>query len=242
MIRLIRGEGYRLCHKKSIYIYLAALTLGYILLAFIRAPGFTAQSVVTDADNLFMLTPALLGGIIFSTIYLDDLRANSLLTLIGSGLGRTRIVAAKFLLTMFVSTLTFGLLPLVHSVLYRLLGSPFTMAQLGSIYLIALKYLLLTLGYIALSSVIVYGTRRPSFALVGYMLLVFTVIGGLLLLLTNNLGLDLTQHLLTGITVRITNPTQSGTLPYATLLEYLAWILGSSTLAVIALNEKEVEF
>ncbi|MGI6544871.1 MAG: hypothetical protein ACOX2M_00300 [Fastidiosipilaceae bacterium] len=242
MIRLIRGESYRLCHKKSIYIYLAALTLGYILLAFIRAPGFTDQSVVTDADNLFMLAPALLGGIIFSTIYLDDLRANSLLTLIGSGLGRTRIVAAKFLLTTFVSTLTFGLLPLLHGVLYWILGGSVTAARLGAVYLIAFKYLLITLGYIALSSAIVYATRRPSLALAGYMLLAFTVIGSLLLLLTHNLGLNIAQYLLTGITVRITDAVQRGTLPYAALLEYLALIIGSSVLAVIALDKKEVEF
>ena len=87
MLNYMRGELYRLLHKKSLYLFFGALALGYTLVAFVRSGGLGEDSLLGDAANFFGYLPALAGGFLFAAVYTDDLSAKSLATLVGFGIG-----------------------------------------------------------------------------------------------------------------------------------------------------------
>jgi ABC-type transport system involved in multi-copper enzyme maturation permease subunit len=111
MFDLMRGELYRLAHKKSLFIYFAALTVAYLLLAFIRSGGFTATSAGDDAMSLFGFLPPFIGVILFAGVYTDDLDSRNLIALVGFGLGKVRIVVAKLVVFALLAGVIFALVP-----------------------------------------------------------------------------------------------------------------------------------
>jgi len=242
MFKLIRGELYRVLHKKSLYMYFGILTLGYVLLAIMRSGGFNNNSVVGDASNLFYLTPALVGGFLFSAIYTDDLNSKNLITLIGYGLRKSNIVIVKMILTAFFVTVFFGLLPLFHSAIYIGFGYTVAASQLAAVYALSVKYLLTTLVYIGISSIVVYGSQRPTFSFVSYILLAFGVIGNLLAMAAHMMNLNISDYLISGITDQINVGMLGDGVPLLPIIEYAAYIIISSTLATIIFNKKEMEF
>ena len=241
MLKLLHGEVYRLARKRSMYIYFAALLVGYCLLIFVRSGGFDAESVVSDA-SYFNFFPALAGGFLFSAIYTDDLNSKNLITLVGYGLSKWKIIVAKFILAVFSSVIFFALLSAIHCGMYAVLGFPPTTRDVGWVCVFALKYLLMTVAFMALSSIVVYGFQRTTFALVAYILLGFSIVYTLVTAIGNVLKLHLGDYLVSGLTDKITLGLISGDFTIAPVLGYAAYLIIAVVLATVALNKKEMEF
>jgi len=242
MLKLIRGEIYRLIHKKSTYIYFAVLLVGYFLLAFMRSGGFDQESLVNDALELFYFLPALVGGFLFAAIYTDDLNAKNLITLVGHGLSKTKIVLAKFVLAILFGAVVFALVPLIHCAIYTALGCLVTTQEWAMLYAIVFKSWLATLGFCALASIVVYGLQRTTFAIVTYILLAVNVVHTLLVSALNMLNLNLSDHLLSGITDRIATDLMSNVSVALPFLEYAIYIVIAVILSIVVFRKKEMEF
>ncbi len=242
MTSMMRADLYRLFHKRSLWRYLGALALGYALLAFVRSGGLGVESVVGDASTLFSLTPPFLGGFLFTSIYLDDLSSGNLATLIGRGLPRRSIVVAKLLVSTLLCVVLFGLVPIVHAGLYLLLGHGPSGSELAMIYAVSSKYLLMTLGYVSLSSVVAYAFQRPTFGVVAYFLLAFGVVDAVLMLGAGALHVEVAGHLLSGVTDRILAcPLNGRCVSLLPVFDYLLILVTSSALCLFALYKKETE-
>jgi len=242
MFKLIRGEIYRLFHKKSMYIYFSSLAVGYFMLAFIRSGGFREDSVITDAMNFFFLLPAMAGGFLFSAIYTDDLNSKNLITLVGFGMNKGKIVIAKFILTALFGAVIFGLAPLIHFAVYAALGCTVTAEMMAAVYMISFKYLLMTLAFAALSGIAVYGLQRTTFAIVLYILLSFNVISGLLAAALKPFAPNFAAHMMSGITDRIVAGMINGSPIVLPVAEYIIYTGIAAALSVIAFYRKEMEF
>jgi len=242
MINLIGGEIYRLLHKKSMYIYFASLAAAYILLAFIRSGGFRPESVLTDAVSAFGLLPAIAGGFLFSAIYTDDLNSKNLISLVGFGISKVKIVVAKFALMALFGTVIFGIAPLFHCAAYALFGQIATMDAVMTISAISLKYLLVTVAFSALAGIVVYGFQRTTFAIVMYLLLAFNIISSLLTIGLNMIDPMLRNHLISGITDRIMTGIMSGSSSALSIMEYIIYVLIAATLTAAVFYKKEMEF
>ena len=242
MLRLIRAETFRLVRKRSLYIYFAALVVAFAVLAYVRSGGFTATSVVDDALTMFGLLPALAGGVTFAAVYTDDLSSRGLITLVGFGVSKTKIVLAKFSLTLVLTTIVYGLAPLVHAAVYALLGWPASAATWGILYAASAKFALLTVLFTALAGIVVYGLQRPTFAVVAYVLLAFGVVSGLVATALGAFAPGLADFLATGITDRVFTALTSGGAPTWPMIEYGVYLLVAMTLAVVAFHKKEMEF
>ena len=242
MTKLLRGEIYRLLHKKSMYFYFCALAAGYFAIAFIRSGGFGEGSVVSDAATMFSLMPALAGGFLFSAVYTDDLNSKILISLVGYGVNKFTIVLAKLILTALSGSLIFGLAPVYHCAVYALLGQPVTTGMAATIYAISLKYLLVTLAYAALSGIVVYGLQRATFAIVTFLLLAFGVVGSLVSVVLNTFAPGLTGHLVPGVTDRILLGLIGGSSSALPVAEYIAFVLAGLALSATAFYRKEMEF
>ena len=242
MLKLINGEIYRFLHKKSVYAYFGALAVGYILFAFVRSGGLHEESVVNDAIKFFSFSPALIGGLLFSTIYTDDLNAKNLITLVGYGLSKTKIVLAKFILAALLGAAAFGLLPLFHYAVYAVFDCVASPVQIGTLYAVSLKFLLMTLAFCALSSITVYGLQRATFAVVTYILFAFGVISTLLTAVINVLELNLYEHLLSGVTDRIMAGVIGNAALAPAIAQYAVYVIIAVALSAAAFNKKEMEF
>jgi len=247
MLRYIRGELYRLLHKKSLYIYFGALALGYFLVAFIRSGGFGENSIISDAANLFTFLPVLAGGCLFAAVCTDDLNAKSLATLVGFGMGKTKIVLAKLCLMALLSAAAFGLVPLFHCGVYAMLGCAPGAGDWAMLYALTLKFLLSALAFAVLSGVMVYGAQRVTFAVVLYILLAFNVASGLASAVLNmdfvtSLAPNLSSHLMSGISDRIFIALTGGGSMIRPAVEYVIYVAIAAALSIIAFRKKEMEF
>jgi len=242
MLNLIRGEIYRLLHKKSMYIFFGSLAVGYFLLAFIRSGGFGEESVVTDAMNFFFFLPATAGGFLFSAIYTDDLNSKNLTALTGFGMNKAKIVTAKFILAVLSGTIIFGLAPLFHCAVYAALGCAANTGIIMAVYAISIKFMLITLAFSALSGIAVYGFQRTTFAIVLYILLAFNVVGSLLAAALKPFVPNLAAHLMSGITDRIFACVISGVLPVLPAAEYILYTAIALSLSIMVFYLKEMEF
>lgn len=242
MLKLVRGEIYRLFHKKSMAVYFGALTILYFFLAFIRSGGFSTESVVKDAMTLFNFSSVLAGGFFFSAIYTDDLNSKNLTVLVGYGMSKIQIVLAKLLLSVLFCTVFFGLFPLFHAAIYALLGYAATANQMTLLYAASVKFLLMTLAYMTMSSIVVYASQRTTFAIVTYVLLGFGVIKTIFTIAGNVFELNIYNHILSGITDRMIEGIISGNSFVLPLIEYVMYMIIAVVLSAIAFQKKEMEF
>lgn len=245
MRNLFKGEAYRLFHKRNMYLYLGAVFIGYLLIAFMRSGGFTASSVVDDAGNLFQLMPALLGGYFFTSLYSDDLTSKNLITLVGYGTSRTRIVLTKLALMALFTAASFAVLVGLHLGIYALLGAAATGPAIHAVLAFAVQAALATLGFAAVASVVVYGLQRPTFAVVTYFMLAFSVVAMLINAATSMLNIDLSGHLISGTTSQIMAglvvPGAAGSI-MAPGLELLGYLALATAAALYLFKNREMEF
>lgn len=247
MPRLMSADLLRILAKRSLYAYFGGLAAAYALIAYIRSGGFDAMSVVGDATNAFGLLPALVGGYLFSSVVLDDLGSGLLASLVGHGLGKVRIVLSKAALLALLSTLAFGLAAGWLLACHALLGWPAAPSALRLVALVALRYLLVTVGAAAVASSAAYGLQRPTFAMVLYILLSLNVIGGLIsaflrLVIGGPVVEAILDRLLAGIADRLFISLLGATSPWGPLLEYLLYVGLALAVATSAFVHKETEF
>ncbi|MDR2357469.1 MAG: hypothetical protein LBD92_05235 [Oscillospiraceae bacterium] len=246
MIKLLRGEAYRILRKKRLYVFFAALAVGYVLVAYVRSGGFSAESILGDT-RLFILLPPLAGGVLFSTIYLDDLSSKNLATLIGFGVGKAKIAAAKLILTALFAAVVYALAPLLLYAAHAALGFPATAGVMALVCAMSLKQMLTTVAFSALSGAVAYGLQKKAAAMVAYILLAFGVVSQLagLLLRTEFVsgvvpGLD--RRLMPDITDRIITGLTGGVFPVGAVVEYVVYVLAALALSALALDRREMEF
>jgi len=243
MIELFRGEVYRILHKRSMYKYLAVVLLGVLAITFMRSSGFNADSVVDDAGSLFQFMPALLGGYFFTSIFSDDLTSKNLITLVGYGVSRTKIIITKMLLMLVFTFSTFALLTALHLGVYAALGFGATGPAIGYVLAFALQNLLLTLGFTTIAAIVVYGTQRPTFAAVAYFMLAFNVITMIIRAVSGLLEIDLSSRLISGtagdIMMGLLVPGGMSVAPWIEYAAYLALAFGA---AIFVFKRREMEF
>jgi ABC-type transport system involved in multi-copper enzyme maturation permease subunit len=243
MLDLFRGEAYRILHKRKMYLYLGAVLLGYAALIFMRSGNFTANSVATDTDQLFQFLPPLLGGYFFTSLYTDDFVAKNLITLVGYGTSRTRIILTKFLLMTICTTIAFAVLTALHFGLYAAFGFAATGPAISYVLAFALKNLLLTIGFALVATVVAYATQKSTFAVVAYFMLAFNVVSTLIRVAASYMHLNIADRLLSGTTtnivVQMLTPGGNIAAPGLELLAYLGLAIVAS---IIVFKRRELEF
>ena len=247
MLRLINGEIYRLLHKRSMYIFFALLAACYAFLAFVRSGGFNAESILRDANTFFEYLPVLAGGFLFAAIYTDDLSSKNLISLVGFGTGKTKIVIVKFILMAVFCAIAFCMAPLYLCGVHAALGWTASSDTMAAIFIISLRHFLVSVGFAALSGIVVYGLQRMTFAIVAYVLLAFGIISGLVSWILNSDFIsavfpNLSSHLMAGISGRIQAAVANGDPFILPAIEFAVYITVAIALSSLAFHKKEMEF
>jgi len=242
MLDLFRGEVYRLFHKRNMYLYLGAVMLGYVGLVFMRSGGFNQASVFDDANTMFSFLPALLGGYFFTSLYSDDLTAKNLITLVGYGTSRAKIVLTKLALMTVFTVVSFAIFTAIHFGIYTVLGFAATGPVIGYVLAIAFQNILLTVGFALVASIVVYGTQRPTFAAVAYFMLAFNVVKMIFTAISTLANVDIVSHTLSGSAGNIMLQLISGSYAAAPWLEFAGLLTLAIVASVFVFKKKELEF
>jgi ABC-type transport system involved in multi-copper enzyme maturation permease subunit len=246
MINYLNAEIYRLLRKKSLYIFFFATALVYLVLVTIMRLSDLSdepEPLFLDAYNLFILLPPVVGGVLFSAIYTDDISSKNLSTLVGFGLSKVKIVVSKFILGLTFSAVIFALVPLFMFVVYSAFGFVTSAQTMLSIYELLFKYFLITVTFMAFSGMVVYGIQRSTFAIVAYIVLTIGLVGQLLTLLLSNLAENAADNLPTNIINRLYSNLTSGDASILWLcVELIIYIAFSLIISVFLFKRKEMEF
>jgi ABC-type transport system involved in multi-copper enzyme maturation permease subunit len=247
MLNYMRGEFYRMLHKKSMYIFFCAFAALYALFFLVRSGKLEAQDILGDAKLVSAFLPAVFGGFFYASFYTDDLNSKNLATLVGYGLEKHKIVLSKFILMALFSTALFGLAPIFMATLFALIGAAPASAAFGAVCASVLAALLSAVAFAALAGIAVYGLQRGTFAMVLYVLLALGFVSSLLSMLLNGAIVQgffpgIETHIMSAITDRIEQSLASGQLEILALAEYAIYVAAALALSVFAFHKKELEF
>ena len=177
MRRLIRADIRRILKKRSVivlfFIALAFLCFHVIgsYLAYAKDPVVPVKSLMSH-----MSTPELLIGlVILFGVYADDFRSMSYAAVIGRGLSRSKLVLAKLLDTAILTALMYGIITLVLRLGLMLVGCDLTPRLSKAFYMTIFIAVYKTVGYIALSSMILYITNNIPVTTISLLLLYIAV-------------------------------------------------------------------
>ena len=136
----------------------------------------------------------------------------------------------------------FAVAPLVHAGFYALLGFPASAASLGMVYVVSLKFFLMTVAYAALSGIVVYGIQQTTVAIVTYVVLAFGIVGTLLSVALGSFFPAIKTILVSGVTDGVLMGVTTGAPMTGAIIGYVMYLAVAVGFAVLAFAKKEMEF
>ena len=248
MINYIKADFYRIFRKKSLYIFLAICSLGFILAnVLISGDNYTEDVYTGLSVVLLTFVPVFVGLFVFNIVYVDDLRSKSLQTAIGFGKKRSEIVLIKYIDAILL-LLFFTILITLHIlVIPNIFGLSLTSITREVLFSNVLSVVLKSLGYFAISSIAVFFFQKTTSATTVYILLSTGTINIMFSLLLSQSFIvemfgDLHPYLYTESVNNLINAIQLGDDIMKNILIILIYIIGSTVLSSFLFNRKELEF
>ncbi len=160
MRRLISADINRIMHKKLLWI---CLGLGILLLG-ASALGFKVAfvwdgSIFTYAMGFAIPFLEFVFGILTLVyVYGEEVRSMTMITAIGRGLTREKLILAKFLDTVIISVMLNAVMSLFIFIFQLISGAGLTQSQGTLVYLTVFTGLYRTLGYLTVSALFLFIT------------------------------------------------------------------------------------
>lgn len=177
MVNYIKADLYRILHKQSFFGVIGTYIALFVLLIFILFnPTFTGAMYVSKIYTFLDFFPLIIGLIIFVSLYVDDVKSNSIQIAIGYGLPRYKIILSKLLecfTLLIITSICISLLVLITPILLEI-----TIDQSQAINLLKTIFMQMikTISYISISQILIYHTTNSIDGMIMYLLLSTQVI------------------------------------------------------------------
>ena len=177
MRRLIRADIRRILKKRSVIILFFLMLLYLCLIVIGSYPAFDQDPLVPVKELMShtRMPELVLGLVILFGVYADDFRSMSYSCVIGRGLTRSKLVLAKLLDTVILTVIMYGIITLVLTAGLRAVDCSFTPRLSRAFYMTIFIAVYKTVGYIALSSMILYITNNIPLTTISLLLLYIVV-------------------------------------------------------------------
>ncbi len=177
MRRLIRADIRRILKKRSVVVLfcIALAFLGMHVVGSCLAYGKDPVVPVKGLMSHMGMPELVIGLVILFGVYSDDFRSMSYSSVIGRGLTRSKLVLAKLLDTVILTALMYGIITLVLRLGLLFVGCDFTPRLSRAFYMTIFITVYKTVGYIALSSMILYITNNIPVTTISLLLLYIAV-------------------------------------------------------------------
>ncbi len=248
MFNLIKADLYRIFNKKGLYIFSGISTILLLLIVYlVKTPTTTYDDYVMIVSMVVSFSSIIIGAFIVGLVYNDDLKSKSLQSAIGFGMKRSQIVLTKFIVSVFMYSVIFlGFLALVISIpyMFAITVNPDMFNQLITNFGVeALRGIV----YIALTSIVVFATQKPTVVTTAFLLLATQTIANIASLvlrmgfIVRTFG-NLSKYLPTNAVSQL-NMNLYSNLPIGQeIITICIAIIGSIILSIALFNKKELEF
>lgn len=239
MTNYIKAELFRIRNKKNIFKYFVIMFIMYILTVVVRSRSI---EVVSEGQNIIGLFSLFIGGVIFSTVYNDDLSNKTIPQAIGFGNHRRNIVLSKAIVVTITTSIIYLLGFIVFNTVFFAIGKN-SFSDVSKLLNTLGYQLVVTIGFSFLSSIVVFYTQKSTFSIVSYVMLASGVVKQLVFLIATrefikNLFGDIIRFTLSGATSNIFTTTPK----FSYLGVILIYAVLSLAISTILFNKKELEF
>jgi len=238
MIYYIQAEFYRICRKKSMYVFFFILLLFMFLGLYSSARTITQQSLASVAQVSLMLFGTLASAYLFNMIYNDELQAKTVASVVGRGNGRATIVIVKLLLNMILSAIVFIITVCLFISVLFILGISLSPTSIIAICKNALFVALRGIAIGSIASIVIYGVHKGGLALGIFMLTTLGFFTQIVLFVLDKLKLtELSQYLLNPIVAELVDrlSLESG-------VAYVLYVALFTVLAIVVFKQKDLDF
>lgn len=242
MSKYLKSELYRILKKKSFYILLLIVSVGFVALNYMILPSdATIEEYLQPVGMLVSFIPMILGIYIYITVFNDDFNNNIINASVGFGIKRYKLVIYKLIETLILSLIIILVLTGVFFLVGAMYKFTYSSEIINKLILLALKSLVMIVGYSSIASITVYATKKALYGTILYLLLCTGAMYSLLsLVLTSDpvmklIG-DRSGWLFTNLTEGFMNED------YVKLIGVGIYIIVSVVISIIMFKKLELEF
>lgn len=250
MLNYWKADVFRTVRSLSFWILIAVAPLIYLAGVFmVSGPHYSLSTHATIVTMVGVLAAIFAGIGIYNTVYSQDIKAGAMHVAIGRGTARTRVVIAKFVEVLVLSVLVGALLYVFERFVPMVFGIPQNGKLNAALLASVLQFVLQTVIFASLASIVSMARQESVTATVIYVLLAAGVVDqliGLLLSLNvvksvvGNLTGYLPQALANSLGAQLSGI--SGSVSISLVLVYIGYIVVAQVLASWVFNRKELEF
>lgn len=250
MLNYWKADAFRLLRAKSFWLMTLLSPAIYVVGIFmISGSGYSADTHMSTIMMVGVFAAIFSGLGIYNAVYSQDIKAGAMRVAIGRGTGRTQVVIAKFIESVVVTVLAGAVLYVIFRFVPLLFGVPANDTLNKVILVTVLQFLLQTVMYTSLASIVSMARQESVTATVVYVLLAAGIVDQILGLLfkieavkaiVGNAGAYLPQTLSNSLGSSIVG--MGGTVVVSSVVVYVCYVAVSLVLASWVFHKKELEF
>ena len=196
MKNLIKGDIRRIMCKKSLWVaFIAALIFNVLMIMFylFSMNNSSINYVIGNLDGMGDIGGMVIGIAVFLAVYNDDFKSMTIISIIGRGNSRLRIVIAKFINSVIITLILYAIFALQVLVMTKVIGIELAPDEQLALSLGVFRGIYITIGYVTMAAIVIYATGNNAFSV--FMLVMFYLIIPSVLPFTSNLPVVKNIHL-----------------------------------------------
>ncbi len=250
MKNLIRGDIRRIVCKKSLWVaFIAALVINVLMIIFylFSMKNSSFNYMRGNLDGMGDVGGMVIGIAVFLAVYSDDFKSMTIISIIGRGNSRLRIIIAKFINSVIITLILYAISALQILVMTKAIGMELMPDERVALCLGVFRGIYITIGYVTMAAIVIYATGNNAFSV--FMLVMFYLIIPNVLPLTSNLPLVKNIHLerydysglcSNGLSNIILGMTSRGIA--ILILSFIIYVGASIAIICKVFNKKELDF
>ena len=250
MSNLIKGDIRRIMCKKSLWVaFIAALLTDIMLVVFyLFSMNYSSINYMQgNIDGVADFGGMVIGIAVFIAVYSDDFRSMTIISIIGRGTSRLKIIIAKFINSIIITIMLYALFALEIIIMTNVMGIKLPPDERLALCLGVFRGIYLTIGYMTMAAIVIYATRNNAFSV--FMLVMFYLIIPNVLPLASNLPVIRNIHIerydysglcSNGIANIILGMKTQGVL--ILISAFLIYVGASLAIIFMVFNKKELDF
>lgn len=196
MKNLIKGDIRRIMCKKSLWVaFIAALIVNVLMIVFyvFTMNNSSFNYMMGNLDGMGDFGGMVIGIAVFLAVYNDDFKSMTIISIIGRGNSRLRIIIAKFINSVIITLILYAVFALQVLIMTKAIGMELMPDERLALCLAVVRGIYITIGYVTMAAIVIYATGNNAFSI--FMLVMFYLIIPNVLPLTSNLPIVKNIHL-----------------------------------------------
>ncbi len=250
MVIQLKGDIQRILSKKSFWVafILAILSNVGIVLFYLYKKKYSSFNFASgNIMGVTSIVSMIIGIAVFLAVYADDFKSMTIISIIGRGNSRLKVIIAKFINSVIITGVMFIILALQVVIMAKFMGIEMTHDEALSLCLLIIYEILLTIGYVTMAAIAIYGTGNVAFSV--FMVVMLYLIIPTALSLTSLIpvlkSFNLSRYeynglLTTGFSSIILGMTASGIVTL--ILSFIIYVGASLAIIYAIFRKKELDF